>query len=142
MITGLEETIGEKGAATMLIAAGRARGKKLAQELGLTNSSVSLDEAARRMRQALGKDGTKLCKIDKIVQDGEVIKVYTLETLCSADKVQGSPRSCTFTLGAICGALEQLTGKRLEGKHTESVLRGSNYDVLEFKPKWGTMSKT
>lgn len=141
MITGIEDTLGEKTAAITLTAAGRARGKKLAQDLGLTNSSISLDEAAQKMKQALGKDGTRLCKIDKIFQDGELIKVYTSETLCSADEVQGSSRTCTFTLGAVCGALEQLVGKRLEGKHTESVLRGSNYDVFEFKPKWGTMPK-
>lgn len=42
------------------------------------------------------------------------------------------PRKCTFTLGAVWGALEEITGKRLKGTHTESVLRGGSNDVFEF----------
>lgn len=134
VITGMEDSLGEKATAIALIAAGRARGKKLAQELGLDNSQISLDEAGSRLSQALGKDGTRLCKIDKIIEQGDVIQVYTSETVCSAGEPQGSSRSCTFTLGAVWGAVEQVTGKRLQGKHTESVLRGSSHDIFEFKP--------
>ena len=132
IITGMETVVGEKTAAMALIAAGRERGKKLAQELGLANSSLSLDEVARKMALALGRDGTRLCKINKIVQEGDVIKAYTSETLCSAGEVEGSPRKCTFTLGAVWGAVEQLKGKRYQGKQTESVLRGGSNDVFEF----------
>ena len=134
IITGMEDALGEKATAIALIAAGRARGKKLVKELGLTNSSISLDEAASKLNAAIGKDGTRLCKVDKIVEDGDAIKVYTSETVCSAGESQGSSRSCTFTLGAVWGAMEQFTGKRLQGKHTESVLRGSSYDIFEFTP--------
>ena len=134
VITGMEDSLGEKATAIALIAAGRARGKKLAQELGLDNSQISLDEAGARLSQALGKDGTRLCKIDKIIEQGDVIQVYTSETVCSAGEPQGSSRSCTFTLGAVWGAVEQVTGKRLQGKHIESVLRGSSHDIFEFKP--------
>ena len=134
VITGMEDSLGEKATAIELIAAGRARGKKLAQELGLDNSQISLDEAGARLSQALGKDGTRLCKIDKIIEQGDVIQVYTSETVCSAGEPQGSSRSCTFTLGAVWGAVEQVTGKRLQGKHIESVLRGSSHDIFEFKP--------
>ena len=134
VITGMEDSLGEKATAIALIAAGRARGKKLAQELGLDNSQISLDEAGSRLSQALGKDGTRLCKIDKIIEQGDAIQVYTSETVCSAGEPQGSSRSCTFTLGAVWGAIEQVTGKRLQGKHTESVLRGSSHDIFEFKP--------
>ena len=134
VITGMEDSLGEKATAIALIAAGRARGKKLAQELGLDNSQISLDEAGARLSQALGKDGTRLCKIDKIIEQGDVIQVYTSETVCSAGEPQGSSRSCTFTLGAVWGAIEQVTGKRLQGKHIESVLRGSSHDIFEFKP--------
>lgn len=132
VITGMEDALGDKATAIALIAAGRARGKKLAQELGLVGSNVALDVAATKMSAALGKDGTRLCKIDKIVEEGDVIKVYTKETVCSAGEEQGSSRTCTFTLGAVWGAMEQITAKRLQGKHTESVLRGSSHDVLEF----------
>lgn len=134
VITGMEDSLGEKATAIALIAAGRARGKKLVHELGLNNSQISLDEAGSKLSQALGKDGTRLCKIDKIIEQGDVIQVYTSETVCSAGEPQGSPRTCTFTLGAVWGAIEQVTGKRLQGKHTESVLRGSSHDIFEFKP--------
>lgn len=138
VITGVEETLGAKATAIVLITAGRVRGKKLAEDLGLVGSSISLDEMAQKIRQALGKDGTRLCTIEKVVQNGDVIKVYILETVCSAGEAQGSSRNCTFTLGVVWGVLEQVTGKRLEGKHTESVLRGGSHDVLEFKPKWSS----
>lgn len=134
IITGMEDALGEKATAIALIAAGRSRGKKLVQQLGLTNSSISFDEAASKLNAALGKDGTRLCKVDKIIEDGDAIKVYTSETVCSAGESQGSSRSCTFTLGAVWGAMEQFTGKRLQGKHTESVLRGSSHDIFTFTP--------
>ena len=41
---------------------------------------------------------------------------------------------CTFTLGAVWGAVEAATGKRLQATHTGSVLRGGNSDVFEFSP--------
>ena len=132
VITGMEDALGEKATAIALIAAGRARGKKLAQELGLAGADISLNDAAAKLSQALGKEGTRLCKIEKIVEDGDLIKAYTTETVCSAGEEQGSSRTCTFTMGAVWGALEQLVGKRLQGKHTESVLRGGSYDVFEF----------
>ncbi|MDP5018214.1 MAG: hydrocarbon-binding protein [Dolichospermum sp.] len=131
-ITGMEEALGEKATAIALTTAGRARGKKLAEELGLVGSSLSLDEAADKLRQALGKDGTHLCVVDKIVAEGEIIKVYTSDTLCSAGEPENSPRKCTFTMGAVWGAVEQLIGKRLRGVQTESVLRGGIHDIFEF----------
>ena len=133
-VTGMEEALGEKVTAIALTTAGRARGKKLAEELGFAGSSMSLDDAAAKLRQALGKEGTCLCIIEKIVSEGEMIKVYTSETFCSAGEPMNSPRKCTFTMGAVWGAVEQLIGKRLRGVHTESVLRGGTYDVFEFTP--------
>lgn len=132
VITGMEDALGEKATAIALIAAGRARGKKVADQLGLSNSSLPLDEIASKLSAALGKDGTRLCRVDKIVEDGDALKVYTSETVCSAGESQGSSRNCTFTLGAVWGAMEQVIGKRLQGKHTESILRGGSHDVFEF----------
>jgi len=133
-IIGMEEALGEKATAIALTTAGRARGKKLAEELGLTAGSISLDNAADKLKKALGKEGTCLCIVDKIVAEGEIIKVYTSETFCSAGEPLNSPRKCTFTMGAVWGAVEQLIGKRFRGIHTESVLRGGAYDVFEFTP--------
>ncbi|MDP5018553.1 MAG: hydrocarbon-binding protein [Dolichospermum sp.] len=133
-ITGMEEALGEKATAIALTTAGRARGKKLAEELGIDGALTVLDDAVDKLRQALGKDGTRLCIIEKIVTEGDIIKVYTSETLCSAGEELNSTRKCTFTMGAVWGAVEQVIGKRLRGTHTESVLRGGTHDVFEFTP--------
>jgi hypothetical protein len=120
VVVGTEEALGEKVAAIALISAGRNRGKQVAEQLGLTGKGVSSPEVVLQLQAALGKDGTKLCIIDKIVEAGETIAVYTRETICSAGEPQGSPRKLTFTLGAVQGVLEKATGKRFRGKQ-ESV---------------------
>jgi predicted hydrocarbon binding protein len=134
IVVGVEEALGEKAAAIALISAGRQRGKKLAEELGLANkgADLSLEDVQQKANYALGKDGTRLCIVEKVVQEGDVYKVYTRETICSAGEDEGSPRQCTFTLGAIQGFLEAFLGKRLRGTHTQSVLRGDTHDVLEY----------
>lgn len=132
VVVGVEEALGEKAASISLIAAGRARGKALVDSLSLTGSNLELEEITALMQKALGKDGTRLCLVDKISQDGEVIRVFCRETVCSAGELQGSNRQLTFTLGAIQGVLERVTGKRLRGKQTGSVLRGDSHDVLDF----------
>jgi hypothetical protein len=132
LITGMEDSLGERATAIALIAAGRARGKKLAHELGLAESNLSLEALGIKLNSILGMEGTRLCLIDKIEQVGDVIKVYTRETVCSSGEPQGSKRQCTYTLGAVWGAVEQSQKKRLRGKHTESVLRGGSHDVFEF----------
>lgn len=132
VVTGTEEALGEKAAAIALIAAGRTRGKHLAEELGIVGKG-SNGEVVLLLQKALGKDGTRLCIIDKIEHTDESIKVYCRETVCSAGEPMGSPRKLSFTLGAIQGVLESVTGKRLRGKQIESVLRGGSHDVVEYE---------
>ena len=133
IVTGAEEAIGEKAAMITLIAAGRTRGKQVAEQLGITGKSTALAELVPLLQQALGKDGTRLCIVDKIEQTDESIKVYCRETICSAGEPQDSPRKLTFTLGAIQGVIEAVMGNRLHGKQIESVLRGSSHDVIEYE---------
>lgn len=130
-ILGMEDVLGEKTSAIVLTAAGRTRGKNLAKELGLT-TSLSLDDLTYKLNSAIGKEGTRLCIVHKVFQDNDTIKVYTSETLCSSGEPEGSKRKCTYTLGAVWGAIEQSFGKRFQGKHTISVLDGGDYDVFEF----------
>jgi len=131
VVTGAEEALGEKAAMITLIAAGRIRGKQLAQQLGLVVGAT--EDLVPELQKALGKDGTRLCIIDKIENASDSIKVYCRETICSAGEPEGSPRKLTFTLGAIQGVMEHVTGKRLRGKQIESVLRGGSHDVIEFE---------
>lgn len=134
IIVGAEEALGDKATAIALISAGRKRGKTLAEDLGLANKGgeMSLEDVTQKVSYALGKEGTRLCIVDKIEQAGDAYKVYTRETICSTGEDEGSSRQCTFTLGAIQGFLESFFGKRLRGQHTESVLRGGSHDVLEY----------
>lgn len=132
VITGMEEALGEKATAIALISAGRTRGKNLVTELGLVGSNIPLADLATKLDSAVGKDGTRLCSVEKIVQDGEVMRVYTSETVCSAGEPQGSERKCTYSMGAIWGAIETIVGKKMQGKHIESVLRGGSHDVFEL----------
>lgn len=135
VVVGIEEALGDKAAAIALISAGRQRGKQLAEELNLAKKGeeMSLSEVTEKVQYALGSNGTRLCIVDKIIQEGEAYKVYTRETVCSAGEGEGSSRQCTFTLGAIQGFLEAFLGKRLRGQQTESILRGGSNDVLEYK---------
>ncbi len=132
VITGMEEALGEKATAIALISAGRERGKNVAKSLGLSGSTADLSVIAARLNEAVGANGTHLTAVDKIVQEGDVFKVYCSETVCSAGEPQGSDRKCTFTMGAVWGAMSEVTGKKLRGVHTESVLRGGTHDVFEF----------
>ncbi|WOD38136.1 hypothetical protein [Nodosilinea sp. E11] len=132
LISGLEEALGEKAAYISVVAAGRLRGKTLVTELGLAGQKPDLAAAAIAMNQALGKEGTRLCIVDKIEAFDDGYRVYCRETVCSAGEPQGASTTLSFTLGAIQGALETMMEKRLRGTQVESVLRGSQHDIVEL----------
>lgn len=134
VIEGMSDALGEKATGVALIAAGRMRGKKLANELGLKGTTQSLEEATQKITKVLGAEGSRLCIIDKIEMEGDSIKVYTSETICAVGGNGGTPPRCTFTLGIVWGVLTELMQKKLKGTHTESVLHGGAYDVFEFVP--------
>jgi predicted hydrocarbon binding protein len=134
VILGMADALGEKATAVSMIAAGRMHGKKLAVELGLKGTTQSLEDATKQIAQVLGEQGDRLCIIEKIVQEGDTIKVYTSETLCAVGGTEELPPTCTFTLGLVWGVLTELLNRKIKGTHTESVLRGSSYDVFEFVP--------
>lgn len=138
VITGMEDMLGEKATAIALKGAGRRRGMNLCQSLGLKRGQASigdLPDVAAKLNNALGVAGTKLCIVDAINPDGEDLLVLTRETVCSAYEEPGSKRECTFTLGAIHGALEFLLDKRFHAKHVGCVLRGEDHDIFRLTPR-------
>ncbi|MBL8969548.1 MAG: hypothetical protein JNK56_03150 [Myxococcales bacterium] len=134
LVVGVEDTLGAQASNVALKAAGRMRGKALATSLGFGAKATPLADALVALRTALGKDGTRLCYVESITQEGEDYLVSLSETVCSAGEPQGSDRQLTFTLGAVHGALEVLTQARFRGKQVGSVLRGDAYDVIRFAP--------
>lgn len=134
-VVGVEEVMGKRAAMVVLTAAGRQRGRALVSDLGLSGRGADLQVAAAKLRVALGEQGTRLCTIEGIVDNGETIRVSVADTVCMAGEPQGSDRECSFTLGAVHGALEELTGRRLTGKHVESKWRGDAEDIFEFRDR-------
>lgn len=132
LVVGIEEALGAKAATIALVTAGRQRGKDLAASLGLSGTQTDWAEVTQLLQTALGKEGTRLCLVNNIIKQSDTFKVYCQETICSSMEPQGSERNLSYTLGAIQGAIEEITGKRLRGKQVESVLRGSDHDVIEF----------
>ena len=134
LVAGVEDTLGSQASNVALKAAGRMRGRALATSLGFGAKATPLADALVALRTALGKDGTRLCYVESITQEGEDYLVSLSETVCSAGEPQGSDRQLTFTLGAVHGALEVMTQARFRGKQVGSVLRGDAYDVIRFVP--------
>ena len=134
VIVGVEDTLGPDGAAVVFIRAGKVRGRDLATELGVAGSNVPVDQLAVLLNAAIGKDGTCLAGVTKSYREGQNVVIETQDTVCSAGEAMGSDRKCTFTLGAVWGALEAITGERYLGEHTDSVLRGGTSDKFVFSP--------
>jgi predicted hydrocarbon binding protein len=133
VVVGMEQALGEKVAMVGLLAAGRLRGREVAKSLAIPPEKAQDAEFLRSaLDSAIGKNGTRLCIIDKIEMEDRKIRVSVSETVCSAGEPQGSPRVLSFTMGAIQGAIEALTGRSLKGVQTASVLRGGTHDVIEF----------
>lgn len=134
LITGVEDTLGPEGAAAAFVQAGRLRGKTLANELGVAGSKVPVSELAALLHSALGPAGTRLCAVRAARQEGDDLVIETTETVCSANEPPGSTRKCTFTLGAIWGAIEAIYGRGYSARQTDSVLTGGSADTFRFTP--------
>ncbi len=132
VVVGVEEALGKPAARVALLAAGRKRGKNLVDSLGLAGKGADLAVAQQKLSAALGANGTRLCSIDAINEVDGAIRVTVSDTVCMAGEPQGSDRVCTFTLGAVHGALEALTGRQLKGVHKTSAWRGEGADIFEF----------
>ncbi|SMB86581.1 hypothetical protein SAMN00790413_03855 [Deinococcus hopiensis KR-140] len=134
VIVGVEDTLGTDGAAVVFTRAGKVRGHNLATELGVAGSNVPVEEIAPLLNSDIGRNGTRLAAVVRSYQAGNDIVIETQDTVCSAGEAAGSDRKCTFTLGAVWGAPEAITGEMYLGEQTESVLRGGTSDKFVFSP--------
>ncbi|MCF6237143.1 MAG: hypothetical protein L3J70_12355 [Gammaproteobacteria bacterium] len=132
MISGIEGIVGTMAIKGSLVLAGRKRGQKVAQALGLSNTDKPVEVWSKAIADVLGKSGTKLCILNEVQLESELIRVSLSDTMCSSGEEMGSSRVLDFTLGVIQGALEEVTGKKMRGKQVSSVLRGGNYDIVEY----------
>ena len=133
VITGVEDTLGKDGASVVFTRAGKVRGGNLARDLGVAGTNAPIGELAAKLNGAIGKEGTRLAAVHDVREENGKIIVDTADTVCSAGEEMGSDRNCTFTMGAIWGALEAITGKTYLGEQTQSVLRGGQFDRFEFE---------
>ncbi len=134
IVVGLEDVLGVNGARANLILAGRIRGRNLIKAFDLANTDKPLNEWSAIVKDALGHRGTRLCTISKVEQiNDSLLRMYLNETVCSAGEEQGSSRELTFTLGVMYGIIEEITGNKLQVKQTGSVLRGQDYDIIDFQ---------
>jgi hypothetical protein len=76
IISGLEDALGDRATAIALTAAGRRRGRNLAKDLGLVGTDLSWEEITSKIQFALGKEGTRLCIVERIFEENGRIKAY------------------------------------------------------------------
>ena len=84
VIVGVEDTLGPDGAAVVFTRAGKVRGRDLVASLGLTGSSVPVEQLASLLNQAIGRDGTRLAAVTQADHEGENVVIETQDTVCSA----------------------------------------------------------
>ncbi len=133
-LRGVEDTLGDDGANVVMVRAGKMRGHDVAKALGLTGTNPPLEQIAATLDSAFGATGTRLCRIEKVYLNGDQIIVETQEPVCMAGEAPDSSRQCTYSLGAVGGALEAMLGKTFRCEHTDSVLRGGSSDKFVFSP--------
>lgn len=134
-IKGMEDILGEDGTAAALIAAGRERGKDVATTTGIAGSNPPVDQLARTLNDVFGASGTRLCTIQGVTETPEGgYLVKTSETVCMSGEPNGTSRKCTYTLGAVMGAIESAYGKTLRGQHSAKSTDGSPTDDFLLNP--------
>lgn len=134
IIRGVEDVLGEDGAATVFLHAGMARGSDVAKEAGLSGSARAGEELVDTLQKVFGKEGTCLCHVESVAEEGDTITVTVQESICSCGEDGSRKIDCYYTLGALQGFLNEVKGKNLRGVQTAWVTAGGSADVFEFDP--------
>ncbi|NMG09818.1 hypothetical protein DP117_24185 [Brasilonema sp. UFV-L1] len=134
LLEGIEHNIGTKAAATLITAAGRTYGKKIAIRLGATMETQNLSTVLKRLNINLGLEGTRLCVIEEVFQQGDFIKVKVVEPVEMSGETDDSKRLCPFTLGVLSGFIDTIMQKRHQGRQVTVDEQADIQTEFEFIP--------
>ncbi|HEX2914852.1 MAG TPA: 4-vinyl reductase [Chloroflexia bacterium] len=122
-----EETAGRG----FIVHAGKQRGLSLSDTLkGLSMENSA--EVVEMLNKVLGKDGTRLCIVEKCDKTGSGYRFTISESACSTGVKTDTP-NCAFTMGVFLGITELLTGKRHNVHETDCVATGHTYCIYEVE---------
>lgn len=117
-----------------IVASGRKRGYDLVEGLGLLGSTQDPAIIAKKFEEALGVNGTRLCKVNSVTSTANGgFEVHITEGACTAGQTSSEPL-CAFTLGVFIGGLYALTGKQMSGRETNCCACGAPECVYIIEP--------
>lgn len=126
---GAEDTAGR----ALIVAAGRLRGHDIVASLGLMGKVEDAAVMHEQLAQVLGANGTRLCLVQKVVdQGGGNYEVHITEGACTAGVTQASEPHCAFTMGVFIGAISAFTGKRMNGHETQCCGMGNQECIYQI----------
>ncbi|WP_232224116.1 hypothetical protein [Mastigocladopsis repens] len=134
LLDGIEENMGSKTAAVIILAAGRSYGKKIAIVLGATQETKDLPSVLQRLNTSLGMEGTRMCVIEEASQQEGFIRVKVVEPLEMSGETPGSNRLCPFTMGVLGGFIDQVMKKRHQGRQVSVGEQVNLQTEFEFTP--------
>jgi hypothetical protein len=117
-----------------IIAAGRKRGFDVVEGLGLLGKVQEAAQIERSLETVLGADGTRLCLLQSVRARPEGgYEVHILESACTAGQRSSEPL-CAYTLGVFIGAVQGLTGTRMQGHETRCQACGDHGCTYIIEP--------
>jgi predicted hydrocarbon binding protein len=117
-----------------IVSAGRKRGYDLVEELGLLGSTADAALIQRKLAEALGADGTRLCLVTSVTANtAGGYEVRIREGACTAGQVSPEPL-CAFTMGVFIGALYAITGKPMRGQEVACCACGAQECIYQIEP--------
>jgi predicted hydrocarbon binding protein len=123
---GAEDTAGR----ALIVAAGRQRGHSLKDALQNTDGSDAA--ITKALDSLLGKEGTRLCLVEKVAKNSKGYTVEVRESACSSGLSTSEP-NCAFTMGVFLGALELIAKERMTVRETSCVACGAASCVYELE---------
>jgi predicted ArsR family transcriptional regulator len=117
-----------------IITASRARGNDAVEEAGLLNFTKDSGVILEKLNEVFGEKGTRLCLIQSVTsKPNGGYTIHLTECACSYGQKAEEP-ACSYTLGVIIGAVQAITGVRMQGVETACQSCGADTCVYEIAP--------